>query len=100
MRRTGWRRISGIPFSCACCGRMVVLGWAAGHNQGCDECFGHWRAGHMCGKRWEGGKFVKAPEPLCGRDGCGKIAGALVHRWKTEPEFHEFEGPRDAKGGE
>jgi hypothetical protein len=44
----GWRRIENKPFTCQCCGQLVILGWAGGHKQMCDTCLGHWRTDYFC----------------------------------------------------
>jgi hypothetical protein len=60
-----WRRAEH-PFTCHCCGELVVLGWAAGHNQYCDGCFGHLAPHYFCnGKRLaealkRGGGYVRS----------------------------------------
>ncbi len=42
-----WRRAEK-PFTCDCCGELVTLGWAAGHQQHCDVCHGHQAPGYFC----------------------------------------------------
>jgi len=48
MTGAGWRRVENKPFTCQCCGQLVILGWAGGHKQMCDQCRGHWRTNFFC----------------------------------------------------
>lgn len=66
MTAGGWRRVENKPFTCQCCGQLVILGWAGGHYQMCDGCRGHWRTGYFCdGATYaktlsKGGTYVRA----------------------------------------